>query len=390
MPHETLHAGDRCPGCGRGNLHRLEQPAQYLRVFGQAPLIAICWDCERTRCGACGQVFTARPPEAARGPKYSESAASMMALLRYGTGVPLSRLGRLQASLGMPVPASTQWDVVLERVAALVPIYDELVRRGADGSILHNDDTFMRVLEFMGKRRATLLATGRLPDPARTGLFTTAIVAITDAGPVALFVTGRQHAGENLTAVLEERSAGLGPPILMCDALERNVPTGHAVIESNCLAHGRRHIVDEAERCPSECRHVLEQLRVVFGNEARCKEKGWSGEARLRVHQAHSGPVMASLEAWMNEQLDEKRIEPNSGLGQAFNYLLRRWAKLTLFLRVRDAPLENNICERAPAELAVLPEPPGRPRRRHLHDAYLHRPAARREPVRVSHGPARA
>ena len=301
VPHEALHAGDRCPGCGRGNLHRLEQPAQYLRVFGQAPLIAICWDCERMRCGACGQVFTARPPEAARGPKYSDSAASMMALLRYGTGVPLSRLGRLQDSLGIPVPASTQWDVVLERVTALVPIYDALVRRGADGSILHNDDTCMRVLEFMGKRRATLLATGRLPDPDRTGLFTTAIVAITGAGPVALFVTGRQHAGEHLTAVLEERSAGLGPPILMCDALERNVPKGHAVIESNCLAHGRRHIVDEAERFPSECRHVLEQLRVVFGNEARCKENGWSGEARLRVHQAHSGPVMASLDG-----LDER------------------------------------------------------------------------------------
>lgn len=347
VPHETLHAGDRCPGCGRGTLHRLDQPARYLRVFGQAPLIAICWDCECTRCGACGQVFTARPPEEARGPKYSESAASMMALLRYGTGVPLSRLGRLQESLGIPVPASTQWEVVLERVASLGPIYEELVRRGADGSILHNDDTFMRVLEFMGKRRAKLLASGRLPDPDRTGLFTTAIVSITGAGPVALFLTGRKHAGENLTDVLEERSAGLGPPIQMCDALERNVPKGHDVIESNCLAHGRRHIVDEAESFPSECRHVLEQLRVVFGNEARCKEKGWSGEERLRFHQEHSGPVMASLEAWMNEQLDEKQIEPNSGLGQAFDYLLRRWDKLTLFLRVRDAPVENNICERA-------------------------------------------
>jgi hypothetical protein len=56
---------------------------------------------------------------------------------------------------------------------------------------------------------------------------------------------------------------------------------------------------------------------------------------------------MASLEAWMKQELEEKRIEPNSGLGQAFNYLLSRWEKLTLFLRVRDAPLENNICERA-------------------------------------------
>jgi hypothetical protein len=105
--------------------------------------------------------------------------------------------------------------------------------------------------------------------------------------------------------------------------------------------------VDEAENFPSECRHVLERLGEVFGYEAVCKEKGFSGEERLRFHQEHSAPVMASLEAWMKGELAQKRIEPNSGLGQAFRYLLSRWEKLTLFLRVPDAPIENNICERA-------------------------------------------
>lgn len=347
VPHATLHAGDRCPRCGRGKLHRLAAPARHLRVFGQAPLIAICWDCERTRCGACGEVFTAHPPEEARGPKYAASAVSMMALLRYGTGLPLHRLGRLQKSLGIPLPASTQWEVILERVAALVPIFEELVRRAAAGSILHNDDTFMRILELMGRRRAKLLASGELPDPDRTGLFTTAIVSITGGGPIALFLTGRQHAGENLTAVLAQRPPSLGPPIQMCDALERNLPQGHEVIESNCLCHARRHIVEQVENFPSECRQVLEQLGIVFANEALCKRNGWSGEERLRFHQERSAPVMVGLEAWMKAALDERRIEPNSGLGQAFNYWLPRWDKLTRFLRVRDAPLENNVCERA-------------------------------------------
>jgi len=346
VPHATLHSGACCPGCAQGKLHRLVEPALYLRIFGQAPLIAICWDCERLRCGACGQVFTADPPQEARGPKYAESAAGMLAVMRYGLGLPWNRLGGWQESLGVPVPASTQWEVVRDRVAGLVPVYEELVRQGADGSVLHNDDTSMRILEFMGKRRARLLADGQLPDPDRTGLFTTAIVSITVAGPIALFATGRRHAGENLTEVLHQRSPELGPPIQMCDALERNLPKGHVVVESNCLAHGRRHIVDEAESFPSECRHVLEQLGVVFGNEALCKENGWRGEERLRFHQEQSGPVLASLQAWMNEQFEHKRVEPNSGLGQAFRYLLRRWDKLTLFLRVPDAPLENNLCER--------------------------------------------
>jgi hypothetical protein len=140
----------------------------------------------------------------------------MMALMRYGTGLPLHRLGRLQESLGIPLPASTQWEVVLERVAALTPIYDELVRRAAAGSVLHNDDTYMRILEFIGRRRAKLLASGELPDPDRTGLFTTALVSITTAGPIALFLTGRQHAGENLTAVAARPESGAADPDVRC------------------------------------------------------------------------------------------------------------------------------------------------------------------------------
>jgi hypothetical protein len=40
-------------------------------------------------------------------------------------------------------------------------------------------------------------------------------------------------------------------------------------------------------------------------------------------------------------------VEPNSALGGAISYLLRHWEKLTLFLRVPGAPLDNNICEQA-------------------------------------------
>jgi len=91
---------------------------------------------------------------------------------------------------------------------------------------------------------------------------------------------------------------------------------------------------------------VLEALSKVFHNDATCRQKALSDDERLALHQRESGPVMAELERWMNAELDEHRIEPNSGLGQAFGYLLKRWTKLTLFLRVPGAPLDNNLCER--------------------------------------------
>ncbi len=54
------------------------------------------------------------------------------------------------------MPSSTQWDVVHARVSAVEPVYRELIRLAAQSSVVHNDDTYMRVLEFMGKRRANM------------------------------------------------------------------------------------------------------------------------------------------------------------------------------------------------------------------------------------------
>jgi transposase len=344
VAHESLSIGSRCPGCGAGKLFELQEPARILRIFGQPSLTARCWDCQRLRCGGCGHVYTAHTPTEAQGPKYDETAVSMIALYRYDAGLPHSRLDRLQRDLATPVPSSTQWDVLDDNAPTFRPIVNELARQGAQGKVVHNDDTYVRILEFMGKRRAKLLKNGELPDPDRTGLFTTAIVSITDDGPIALFYTGRQHAGENLADLLVEREPNLNPPILMSDALSRNVPKGHSVVESNCVTHARRGFVDEVESFPSECEYLLKQLRRVYSTERQCK--GLSPEERLRLHQRNSGPVMKELNEWMTAQFADKRVEPNSGLGKAMSYMLTRWSKFTLFLRQAGAPLDNNISER--------------------------------------------
>ena len=98
---------------------------------------------------------------------------------------------------------------------------------------------------------------------------------------------------------------------------------------------------------PEECRHVLESLSEVYRYDAQTHEQGMSAEARLHFHRDHSGPVMVDLQAWLRAQFAEKKVEPNSGLGEAITYLLKHWEPLTLFLRQAGAPLDNNVCERA-------------------------------------------
>ena len=51
--------------------------------------------------------------------------------------------------------------------------------------------------------------------------------------------------------------------------------------------------------------------------------------------------------------MDQKKVEPNSGLGEAIAYMINHWEPLTLFLRQAGAPVDNNICERA-LKMAIL------------------------------------
>jgi hypothetical protein len=192
-----------------------------------------------------------------------------------------------------------------------------------------------------------LLQAGDFPDPKRVGLFTTAILSLVMGLPILLFYTGRKYAGENLAALLDAREDALDPPVVMSDGLDsRNQPTGHTVVGANCLTHGRRHFVEQVVNFPSECRHVLEELSKIYQVDATCKSAGLSPTERLAAHQRQSAPVMEALKKRMEAELEEKRVEPNSGLGKAYKYMLKRWDKLTLFLRRAGAPIDNNACER--------------------------------------------
>ena len=278
IKHQKLTHGDRCPECGKGNVYGQKEPKVLVRIVGQAPLAATVYSLERLRCGACGQVFTAQEPEGVGPEKYDETAAAMIAQLKYGAGTPFYRLEQLESQLGIPLPAATQWEIVEEAAQLIKPARDELIRQAAQGTVVHNDDTSMRVLRLK-----------RDPSDERTGVFTSGIVSVGQDWKIALYFTGGLHAGENIADVLKQRRAELPSPIQMCDALSRNVPrlsSGVEILLANCLAHGRRQFVEVAENFPNECRYVLEMLGP--GVWSRCRSAGTRPDAG-RAAAASSG-----------------------------------------------------------------------------------------------------
>lgn len=337
VPLEGNASGEPCPECPNGKVYPQREPATLLRITGVAPFTARVYELERRRCNLCGEVFTAPAPAGVGTEKYDESVAAMLGLLRYGAGLPMNRIEKLQAGFGIPLPVSTQWEIILKAAGLLAPAHAELTRQAAQGEVMFNDDTVMRILEKTPIAKA-----------GRKAVYTSAILSRAGANRIALFITGHNHAGENLEAVLKHRAEGLTAPIQMCDALAANT-VGEAgelnTILAHCLAHARRRFVEVENRFPAEVEHLLGELKEVYRHDAQAKREEMDPQARLAFHQRDSGPIMARLETWLRDQIEGGRVEPNSGLGQAITYMRKHWGPLTLFLREPGAPLDNNACE---------------------------------------------
>jgi hypothetical protein len=345
--HDELVVGERCPACGRGRLYRLP-PGIEIRLDGNALLPAVRYELEKLRCSACGQIFTAAVPAEAGPEKYSARARAVLALARYYLGVPWYRLESFQALVGVPVPDATQWDQAELVGDCAHPIFKYLERMAAQGEVIYQDDTPGRILTLIEENReavAQAKATGTAP--LRTGMYTTALIVQVGERRICLYYTGRQHAGENLEALLAKRESQWGNPLVMSDAVSSNKAAEAQLIRCHCLAHGRRKFSELDEVFPAESAVVVEALKSVYEYDEEARAKQLSAPERLAYHQTYSAPILTTLKAWLEQQTVERRVEPNSSLGKAIGYLLGHWQTLTRFLTVPGAPLDNNTAERA-------------------------------------------
>mgnify|MGYP001606605478 CR=1 FL=1 len=339
VPHPDLKVGDTCPEIGCcGKVYDTKAPAMNVECKGATPIVATRHECQVLRCANCQQTFTAPLPAEASGTKYHASVDATLAVMRYGLGVPHNRLAQWQAWAGIPLPASTQFERVEVMANVASPVVQHLEQLAANRPLLQSDDTGARILSLQAENQT------RGPQE-RTGLFTTGMVArgIDDTLPaIVLYASGRRHAGENLDRLLSQRAACAGTPIHMADASSM-APRRDRIV-TKCLAHARRKFIEICVAFPEHCERVLEDIATVYQHDHAAR--GLDPAARLAYHQEHSRPLLNTLRAWIDEQFQERLIEPNSRLGKAFAYLKNHWPGLTRFLEVPGVPLDNNQTER--------------------------------------------
>jgi len=334
--HPEIRPGMTCPECRRGPVYKLEDPGVFLRFKARPPIDGTVFLRERLRCSSCGCVLTAPLPKGVPSVTWDESAKSMAAVLRYGAGMPHHRIEKLQGQLGIPISDATLFTLSEQVADAGLSVYRLLLNMAPQGGLFHADDTGARILALMSQP----------PPKDRTGIFTTAVISKVQEHEICLFFTGRKHAGENLTEILRQRQRQCDRPILMADAASRNFPKTLDAILAKCLTHARRHFVDVYEGFPQEVTHVIQELAIVYRNDHEAHQLELSPLERLAFHQERSAPVMERLQKWAQALIDEKKVEPNSSLGKAIQYLENHWDGLTRFLHIPGAPISNDIAER--------------------------------------------
>jgi transposase len=332
-----------CPDCAvcntKGTLrHDNDSLQTIVRLTGSPLITGTRYLAPGMRCDTCQTRFqTPVPEEIKNAPKYDVSCASTLAIGRYSLGLPMYRMEHNQAHHGIPMKDASQWDLLRVLSDTAYSVYVALGKYASNGSLMLYDDTPGRILENKAKGLAT---------------HTTAFISLYEEHKIHLFFTGTNHAGNNADAILAKRTSDESV-IAMMDASPSNIPKNmdskltSRFILCFCLVHGRRKFFEMLGAFDKECNFVLDIIGQVFSNDAHCKEKNLSPEARLIYHQTHSQPLMDALRVWLHNQQSYELSEPNSGLGEAVRYMLRHWIPLTTFLRVSGAPLDSSWAERA-------------------------------------------
>ena len=302
---------------------------------------------KRAKCSVCESYFTADTPDEFKGrSKNSHTVSSAIAIQHYISGQPFKRIEGLQKAQGVPLADATQYDLMKVLYnTAVKSVVGALETCASNGSTHYFDDTNGRVIDqiVMNKRSTS--------SKDKKAIHATALLSEYDGHRIYLFQTDTKTAGQTFASIIENRQSS-DDFITMSDASANNFPQLEESLLAKwlialCLAHSRRkfHELIDDKGGDEDCRLVLAIIGNVYANERHCKDANLNDEDRLVYHQQHSAPEMVALRTWLNNLLLHKQVEPNSPMGEAIAYLLKRWKFFTQFQRLLGAPLDNNICE---------------------------------------------
>src|ERR1039458_4831962 len=140
-----------------------------------------------------------------------------------------------------------------------------------------------------------------------------------------------------------EKFLGRYAGILQCDGYAGYDKVGaEGLRRAGCLAHMRRRFwkARELNQSDGDLLAVLGTVGDLYAVEEQAREQKLDGAGRWALRQAKSVALMESLKTKIVEI--RQRVLPKSTAGDACNYALNQWGRLTAFLANGQIEIDNN------------------------------------------------
>ena len=120
-----------------------------------------------------------------------------------------------------------------------------------------------------------------------------------------------------------------------------------------CWAHARREFEKALGNDRKRASAALLYIQQLYKVEAKAREQEMTAEQRKKLRLDKSLPVLKDFGKWMEQELLSGGFLPQSPIGKAMNYSLRRWRGLNAYLYDGVLEIDNNLVENAIRSLAL-------------------------------------
>ncbi|MCW5796847.1 MAG: IS66 family transposase, partial [Nitrospira sp.] len=307
---------------------------------------------EKRACGACGKggVKTAPVvPSIIDKCLVSDRIVVETVIAKYLDHLPLYRQSAMLArDAGLEIHRSTMDGWVMRVGELLEPIAQAMRRELLTGNYIQADETPIEVQmhDGRGKNHQAYLWQYSYPGGVDSGgMYSGGMYS----GGVVLFDFQMGRGREAPKRMLRDFAG-----ILQTDGYAAYDKVGApGIVQAACWAHARRKFVEalKLNAKDAEAARIVSRMDALFAIDAEARDAVMSIEQRHALRAERAAPLVAELREELLRL--QKSTLPKSALGQAVNYTLSLWMRLTVFLTHPVVELSNNLAENSMRGVAL-------------------------------------
>lgn len=268
-------------------------------------------------------------------PKCIASVAllSMIFVDKFVFHLPLYRIQRRIAQLGVSIPDSTIGSWVKLGASLLQPLY-----------ALHRLHVFREVYQMIDESPI------KVQDSEKQGACHQGYMWVRYA-PMSKSALFEYYTSRSAKAPIDDLSSFTG-------YIQTDGYSGYTYLTSlkglthlSCWAHARRYFEKALQNDKDRASLVLKLIQVLYAIEALAREKNLSQEQRHALRLEKSLPVINDIGRYIYQE--KTKVIPQSPIGKAFEYCANRWTSLQNYLNHGMLEIDSNLVENAIRPLAL-------------------------------------